>query len=172
MAGLLDALERAEVRYVVTGSVAAMGHGLDVDPGDLDIVPETSPENLRRVDGLLSALAAEATVEIGEWQTDAAGERVWVRDGVPRPIAPRDPANVASFDHTYRTRLGQLDIVPEVAGGYEQLRPRARRLSLSGRRVWVASPLDVLNGMTRPRRDKDGPRVRALRELVRREIEA
>jgi hypothetical protein len=29
----------------LVGSVAARAHGVDVDPGDYDIVPATSPEN-------------------------------------------------------------------------------------------------------------------------------
>ncbi len=119
---------------------------------------------------MLLTLAAEPTVEIGEWQTDASGERVWVRDGVSRRIAPRNPADASTFDHTYGTRLGRFDIVPDVAGGYDVLRGRAREADLAGRPVAIAHPVDVLTGMTRPRRDKDGPRVRQLRELLLREL--
>ena len=157
---------------MIVGSVAALAYGLDVEPADLDIVPEASRANLVRLDCVLVALDAEPTIEIGAWQVDGAGERVWVRDGVPREIAPRDPDNAATFDHTYSTRLGRFDIVPDVAGGYVVLRPRARYAELAGHRVAIAHPLDVLTGMTRPRRDKDGPRVRQLRELLLREIAA
>ncbi len=170
LAGLLAALDRDGIRFVVVGSAAALAHGLDAAPNDLDIVPDTSPENLRRLDALLRSLDAEAQPEIGEWRVDSAGERVWVRDGVVRRIEQRDPESPITFDHTYETRLGRLDIVPEVAGGYASLSERARTCALAGRRVQVAHPLDVLAGMTRPRRDKDGPRVRQLRELLLREM--
>ena len=166
LAGLLDVLEAEGVAFVVVGSCAALAYGLDVEPGDLDIVPEATRDNLARLDAVLTVLRAEPTIEIGEWRVDEAGERVWVRDGVPRDVGPRDPGDATTFDHTYGTALGRFDIVPEVAGGYAVLRQRARRLPLAGRTAWVAHPLDVLAGMTRPRRVKDGPRVRQLRDLL------
>jgi hypothetical protein len=167
LAGLLETLDRHQVAYVVAGSVGALAHGApDVDPGDLDIVPATDAPNLRRLDAVLAELDAAAATETGAWQTDDAGEHRWVEDGVARPIRPRDPDDPDSFDHSFATPYGRLDVVPRISGSYESLRSRAERRAIAGREVWVAHPIDLLAGMTGPRRSKDGPRVRHLRQAA------
>jgi hypothetical protein len=147
--------------------VAAMAHGAPVDrPGDLDVIPATDADNLRRLAEALAALDVEVPVETGEWQTDAAGDHTWVKDGVERPPRPLDPGDPATFDHSFDTPHGRLDVVPVIAGSYADLRSRASRLPVAGHEAWVAHPADVLAGMTGPRRPKDGPRVRHLRGLA------
>ena len=88
------------------------------------------------------------------------------RTGVLRPVRPLDPDDATTFDQSFESPHGRLDVVPEVAGTYEALRPRAARVRVAGADRWVASALDLLAGMTRPRRPKDGPRVRHLRSLA------
>ena len=167
LAVLLQLLEEHAVDFVVGGSVAAMAHGTpDVEPADLDIIPATDAENLRRLTSALDALGAQVPVETGEWQTDAAGDFTWVKDGVERPPKPLDPGDPATFDHSFATPHGRLDVVPIIAGSYSDLRPRASRLAIFGREAWVAHPADVLAGMTGPRRPKDGARVRHLRSRL------
>ena len=56
---LLERLERHRVRHVLGGSVAAMAYGVDLVPGDLDIVPELEPSNLERLGTLLRELGAK-----------------------------------------------------------------------------------------------------------------
>ena len=155
------------MRHVVTGSVAAMAHGAGgVAPADLDIVPATDPANLERLSAALDLLGAEPAPEHGEWRLDELGERQWVEDGRLREAQPLNPADPATFDHSFRTAHGQLDVVPEAAGTFQQLKVRARRIELAGAQRWVAHPVDVLCGMTRPRRAKDLPRVRQLRDAA------
>ena len=167
VAGLLATLDRDGVAYVVVGSVAAAAHGAPVDdPGDLDVVPATDRANLARLATALAELHATALPEKGAWQTDTAGEHRWVEDGVERPARPLDPDEAATFDHSFATDLGRLDVVPHAAGAYDDLRRRAVRLALAGRTTFVAHPVDVLTGMTAPRRAKDGLRVRHLRSLA------
>jgi len=169
IARLLAALDEHEIAYVVGGSVGAMAHGAPaVRPADLDVVPATDPANLERLAQAIAALGAEVPVETGAWQTDEAGEQTWVKDGIERPPRPLDPADSETFDHSFSTRVGRLDVVPHIAGTYADLRSRASRLSVAGREAWVAHPIDILAGMTGPRRSKDGPRVRHLREVARR----
>lgn len=164
---LLDALDGKDVDYVIGGSVAAMAHGApNIDPADLDVIPATDVPNLARLAGALDALEAEAGPDYGEWRVDPSGERVWVQDGVLRPTRPLDPADPTTFDHWFRSPHGQLDVVPEAAGSFDELRPRAGLLPLGGGLRLVASAADVLAGMTRPRREKDGPRVRHLRSVI------
>ena len=167
LAALLDALDDHAVDYLVTGSVAAMALGApDVSPADLDIIPATAPDNLGRLAAVLDVIGATAGPTYGEWGTDEAGEREWVQDGLLRPVRPLDPDDATTFDQSFESPHGRLDVVPEVAGTYEALRPRAARVRVAGADRWVASALDLLAGMTRPRRPKDGPRVRHLRSLA------
>lgn len=168
LAGLLSVLDEHAVDFVVGGSVAAVAHGTpDVEPADLDIIPATDAANLRRLSEALGALDVEVPVETGEWQTDAAGDFTWVKDGIERPPRPLDSGDPATFDHSFVTPHGRLDVVPVIAGAYADLRPRASRMPIVGREAWVAHPADVVAGMTGPRRPKDGPRVRHLRSLAR-----
>ena len=167
LAALLAVLEDHQVAYVIGGSVGAMAHGTpDVRPGDLDIIPATDPDNLARLADALAALDAQASVETGAWQTDEAGEHVWVEDGTERPARPLHPGEPETFDHSFTTSLGRLDVVPRIAGAYGELRGRATWLGVAGRQALVAHPTDILAGMTGPRRVKDGPRVRHLRTIA------
>jgi hypothetical protein len=167
LAGLLETLDRHRVAYVVAGSVGALAHGApDVEPGDLDIVPATDAPNLVRLDAVLVELEAVAVTETGAWQTDEAGEHRWIEDGVARPVRPRDADDPDSFDHSFATRAGRLDVVPRVAGSYEALRSRAERRTIAGREAWVAHPIDLLAGLTGPRPTRDGPRVQHLRQAA------
>jgi len=167
LGALLRILEEHGVAFVVGGSVAAVAHGTpDVEPADLDVIPAIDPDNLRRLAEALATLEVEVPVETGEWRTDAAGDFTWVDDGAERPPRPLDPDDPATFDHSFTTPHGRLDVVPAIAGAYDELRPRASRMPVAGREAWVADPADVLAGMTSPRRPKDGPRVRHLRSLA------
>jgi catechol 2,3-dioxygenase-like lactoylglutathione lyase family enzyme len=164
---LLDLLERNGVAHVVVGSVAAAAHGVPgVEPGDLDVAPDTDADNLRLLAEALTVGDAKAAIETGAWQMDEAGEFRWVEDGIERAPRPLDPEDPTTFDHSFATRYGRLDVVPRVAGSFAELRSRATRLPIAGREAWVADPADVLAGMTGRRRPKDGPRVRHLRTLV------
>ena len=167
IARLLEVLDRQGVRFVIGGSVGAMAHGAaDVVPGDLDIVPASSPENLSRLATALAELDAVATPETGVWVTGDDGEHRWVEDGIERPARPLDTGDADSFDHSFTTRLGRLDVVPRIAGEHGTLRSRASRLPVDGHEAWVAHPVDLLAGMTAARRPKDAPRVRHLRQAA------
>lgn len=76
--GLLAALEKAEVRFVVIGGFAVGAHGYPRATKDLDIVPDPAPENLQRLASLLSELNASVLgmdefAEEEVVQPDAAG---------------------------------------------------------------------------------------------------
>ena len=167
LGGLLEVLDRHGVAFVVAGSVGALAHGATgVTPGDLDIVPATDEANLRRLGEALADLDAVASIETGSWKTDAAGEHHWVEDGIRRSPRPLDATDADTFDHSFSTRLGRLDVVPRIAGAYGRLRSRAARASIAGQEAWIAHPVDLLAGMTAVRRAKDGPRVAHLREAA------
>ena len=81
VAALLELLNQHEVRYIVTGSAAAMLHGVVLEPGDLDITPARGEENLRRLARVLEAIDArrDPDAPFGDWETDANGELRWVQ---------------------------------------------------------------------------------------------
>ena len=172
---LLGLLDRHGVRYVVTGSVAARLHGVPLDPGDLDVTPASDQENLDRLAAALEEVGADLDPEepFGRWETGDDGERRWLAfeptavDRKAREEWRPRPDDPASFDHLVRTRFGALDVVPEIAGSYDELRRRATAIEVNGRSVWIESIEDQLATLTIPRRPKDADRVRALRAIQR-----
>jgi hypothetical protein len=167
LGALLAALDDHGVAYVIGGSVGAMALGVpDIAPADLDVIPATDARNLEHLAHALAALGAEMPIETGGWQTDALGEHRWVDDGFERPPRPLDPEDPETFDHSFATLHGRLDVVPRIAGAYADIQARASRRSVASRRAWVAHPVDILAGMTAPRRGKDAPRARHLRAIA------
>jgi hypothetical protein len=152
-----------------------MLHGVELEPGDLDITPALDHENLVRLASVLELIEARQNPDgkFGQWEIAADGEHRWVeREPTPQDIAARaawqpDPADPASFDHLLQSRYGAIDIVPEVSGSYEELIRRAVRLSVNGEAVWVEAIQDLLATLTVPRREKDRDRVEQLRAIER-----
>ncbi|MFQ5507101.1 MAG: hypothetical protein ACE5F1_20205 [Planctomycetota bacterium] len=170
VAGLLEILEDRKVRFILIGSVAAAAYGVELEAGDLDIVPDTDEANLRALVYALRDMEAEPLGPFGDWTVLESGEKKWI----PRPTTEQDLAEwmpdveaLWTLDHLYVTRLGNFDVVPEIAGTYDTLRARACLRSCEGIDVWVAHIDELLARLTVPRREKDIPRVAALREIQR-----
>lgn len=172
---LFRILAEHNVAYVVTGSTAALLHGVELTPGDLDITPALDVANLTRLAAALAAVDARPDPDgpFGSWQADPDGERRWV-ERAPRPGEREarlrwrpDPADPSSFDELLETRYGALDVVPELSGTYEDLAGRADRVRAYAQDILAASVADQLAALTVPRRAKDRPRVRALRQHQR-----
>jgi hypothetical protein len=172
---LLRALAEAEVEYVVTGSAAAMLHGVRLTPGDLDITPSLDADNLARLAHVLESIEArqDPDAPFGQWERGENGEQHWVETAAtPEAVAARanwkpDPADPASFDHLLQSMHGALDVVPQVSGSYDDLVARAVRVETNGVSAWVESIEDLLATLTVPRRTKDRERVAHLRALQR-----
>jgi hypothetical protein len=147
----LRVLDAHDVRYVVTGSVGALLHGVELQPGDLDVTPALDRANLTRLAAALDELGAVPGAPAGRWE----GGR-WIETGgeVPWPPDPEDPA---SFDTLLQTTHGALDVVPEVCGTYDEL--VARAVVVDG--VRVASIDDLI--ATLSERAKHAGRADALR---------
>jgi hypothetical protein len=176
IAALLGVLERHGVRYVLTGSVAALAYGVDIgQAGDLDITPALDAANLRHLATVLREIEAglDPDAPFGHWDTGPDGERHWIVDApTPELRAARaawqpDPTDASSFDSLFTSRYGNFDVVPEVSGTYDTLRKRAIPLQVWGYTVEVVHIDELLAALTVPRRQKDAPRVRALRQMQR-----
>jgi hypothetical protein len=172
---LLNLLNEHDVRYLVTGSAAAMLHGVALEPGDLDITPALDHDNLKRLARVLGIIEArqDPDAPFGQWEIGTGGEQHWVqREPTPQDLAARaawqpDPNDPASFDHLLQSKYGAIDIVPSVSGTYEELVPRAVKLKVEGQAVWVEAVHDLLATITVPRREKDRGRVQQLRDIQR-----
>jgi hypothetical protein len=172
---LLGLLSEAGVNYVVTGSAAAMLHGVPLVPGDLDITPALDVGNLTRLAAVLDSIEArqDPSAPFGHWERGDDGEQHWIKTArTPKAVAKRaswrpDPADPTSFDHLLRSSHGALDVVPEVSGTYDELMARAVALEIDGIPVWVESVEDLLATLTIPRRVKDHDRVGQLRAIQR-----
>jgi predicted nucleotidyltransferase len=118
-AAILAALARHDVRYVLTGGLAANAHGLRRTTRDVDIIVERSATNLTR----LAAAARELEV------------------GSP-VLADLERAANVSLD----TREGELDVMNEAKGAphFARLVERAVVVEVFGTPVPVAALDDVI----------------------------
>jgi hypothetical protein len=116
---------------------------------DVDIVPSTRAENLRRLDQALRDLNART----------ADGKEPALADALP------DDQPVLELS----TDRGELKIVPRPAGtrGYDDLRRAASREPLGrGVRPSVASVNDLARMLAALGRETDEPKLRALHRLA------
>ena len=164
LAAMVEALAAAGVRYVVTGSVAARAWTgrQDAPPGDLDIVPELSAENLVRLAALLDRCHARP-VHRPDWKRTLSPEECarW------RPA----PATAEQLDHQLTTPWGLLDVVPRISGEYDRLAERAARVEAWGVPVLVAHPDDLLATLRPDVQVKHRDRLPALEAARRRAME-
>jgi hypothetical protein len=102
---LFSALVAKGVAFVVTGSTAALLHGVELVPGDLDITPALDARNLARLAAALESIQArpDPNAPFGDWQVGPDAERHWVQRE-PRPGEREarltwrpDPSTPASF---------------------------------------------------------------------------
>lgn len=150
--GLLAALDRHRVTYIVVGAFARVVQGADEVTRGVDIVPSMRDENLRRLDAALEELDAKPADGSDRALTDAE-HRETVRE--------------------FRTSRGELKVVPAPAGtsGYDDLRRAATREPLGeGLRPAVASTGDLARMLAALGREEDMPKLLALRRLAELEI--
>jgi hypothetical protein len=150
---MLQILEEHGVRFVLIGGFAAVIHGSPYVTTDIDLVPESTLENLRRLSAALHAMNA----------------RVWTAsepDGIPFEHDAASIADVRVWNLV--TDLGRLDLTFEPAGtaGYEDLARSATRLEISGTHVDVAALADIIRSKEAAGRDKDRLVLPVLRRLL------
>ncbi len=158
VAAILSALDAASVRFVLTGSVAAMAYGLSLDPGDLDIAPDLEAGNLAELARLLAGWNAKP-VHVPEWPDSPTAEECarWT----PEPPTP------GRLDHLLHTPHGRFDVVPWRSGWYLDLMRRATARTVAGVGVLVAHPEDLLATLS-PNAEKHRDRRVLLEAVVER----
>jgi hypothetical protein len=147
--GLLQALDRHRVTYVVIGGFARIVQGTEEMTYGLDITPSLREQNLERLN--------QALREVGSTRADG------------RELS-LDPGTLAAQPvHELMTRYGELKLVPEPAGtrGYDDLRRAANREPLGrGVRPSVASIGDLARMVSALGDDDRIPQLMQLRRLV------
>ena len=148
-------LQRHGVRYVLVGGLAAVLHGAAHLTTDVDVVPEESPDNLRRLSEALRELGARIRV---------TGEP----DGVPFDASTESLARVRMWN--LQTDEGDLDIAFEPSGthGYDDLVRDVVVMRVRGLDVPVASLADVIRSKEAAGRERDRAVLPGLRELLAR----
>lgn len=148
---IIAALDRHGVEYVLIGGIAAVLQGSPTVTTDVDLVPERSPGNIRRLVDCLRELGAQRTTEPGAPPS--------------RPSADDLRYRIEQFD----SPLGAIDVVFEALriGGYERLLDHADRMDVDGMTVRVASLDDLIMGKQWSDRDKDRTHLRLLLAVKR-----
>ncbi len=155
---LVRALHRRDVRWILNGSAVLLTAGVEVVPGDLDVVPELSADNFGRLTDVLADLDAFPQ-PVPDWEHGLSVEEVsrW------RP----HPA-VANLNSRFLTDYGVLDIVPDLTGSYDQLLRTARTAELDGMELLTADLAPILRRLETSSRPKDQRRWALARHLAHR----
>jgi hypothetical protein len=146
--GLLQALERQRVTYIVIGALGRVIHGSNELTDGMDIVPSTRNENLRRLGLALDDLNARR----------ADGKKLALeRDLTREPVLELE------------TDAGELKIVPAPAGtrGYDDLRRRSVREPLGhGLRPSIASVDDHARMLAALDREQDREPLLTVQRMI------
>lgn len=135
--GLLAALERHRVAFVVIGGLARVIQGTDELTRGVDIVPSTKPDNLRRLSSALDEFGAS-------------------------PLSTNEPVRVETPHGELR-----IVPVPAGTRGHDDLRRAATREPLGqGLRPAVASKGDLARMVSAFGRDEDTEKLHQLRRLI------
>lgn len=155
---LFDALNRAEVRYVVVGGLATVLHGHARLTADVDLVVDLAPEEARRAIDVLLELGFEPRLPVSA--TDFADEEIrrrWVDERGMRVFSLYDPANP----------MRSVDLFAEHPIEFEELWNRSLLLPLRSTRVRVVSVSDLIELKRQAGRPKDLSDVEALEAIQR-----
>jgi len=151
--GILQALDKHRVSYIVVGGLARIIQGADEMTNGVDIVPPMREETLRRLDLALA--------ELGARRTDRKKLTPLQNDPTPEAVL------------TLTTDLGELKVIPEPEGtrGYDDLRRAATREYLGkGVRSSIASVGDLARMISALGREDDIPKLMAMRRIAELEV--
>lgn len=152
---LLLTLAAGKAEFVIVGGVAATLHGSSRLTSDLDVVYSRSKDNIKRLVASLAPL------------------KPYLRGAPPGLPFRFDEATVrAGLNFTLTTDAGPLDVLGEIAGGfnYEVLRKRSSLFELYDRRFRVIDIDALIENKIAAGRPKDFEAVAEL-EVIREERE-
>jgi hypothetical protein len=135
---ILYRLADAGVDFIGVGMVSAILQGVPLSTMDLDIVHKRTPENVRRLLGVLADIDAVARHD-------------------PRGLRPNETHLLGPGHILLRTRLGDFDCLGTIDEGrdYEDLLPFCISIELAGRTLLFLHLREVLAVKKRAGRPKD-----------------
>lgn len=153
---ILKALVDGDVSFVVIGQVAANLQGSAYATFDVDVCYERSPENIRKLVGVLRRLNAKLRVARS-------------REGEELPFQLDERSIQAGGNFTFETDCGPLDCLAWPAGvdRYEELVESAKPFDMGGTKVLAASLDHLLLMRRKAGRRKDLERTWELEEIKR-----
>jgi len=151
--GLLEALSRHRVEYLVIGGVAVQVQGHRRTTKDLDLMPAPGAENAAKLAAALDELGARAVAASGE---------------APSPVSPGQLA-LAGVVPPLLTTHGELHLLPEPKGAAEwtAMRERALVVDLDGIDVAIVGLDDLIRMKLAAGRPSDLDDVAVLTAIER-----
>jgi predicted nucleotidyltransferase len=149
---IVEHLQRHGIEFIVLGGEAAVLHGSPLPTYDTDLCYRRTPENLQRL--------AEALKEIHPSLRGAPPD-------LPFRLDAESLALGANF--AFNTDYGPLDLLGwvEPLGTYENLLPRAKRMTLGTLSILVISLEDLVAIKRHIQRPKDQATLHQLEALLR-----
>ena len=148
---LIQALSRADVRFVIVGGVAAVLHGSARFTQDVDVVYARDAENLARIAGALAPL------------------HPYLR-GAPAglPFKLDQQTLAAGLNFTLTTSTGDIDLLGEISGvgSYDALIPHTVEVELFGARCKCLDLPALIAAKIAAGRPKDLEAIAELRALL------
>jgi predicted nucleotidyltransferase len=152
---IIQLLANGGIEFILIGGLAAIGHGLALMTFDVDVVYARTAENIAR---LVKALASVEP---------------YLR-GAPPGLPFRFDEQTArmGLNFTLRTKLGDLDLLGEVAGGgtYQQLLPFSADATAYGVRMKIVTLeklIELKRAAGRPKDTEIIAQLEALRQEKR-----
>jgi hypothetical protein len=138
----LEALTEHEVEFIVIGGWAVIGHGSQRLTRDLDIVPNPSVANGRRLIAALVELGAEYRVSSGRWVK----------------LKPKaDPKWLRGANHLFNTTVGGIDLFYKMKGvpTWKEARPSALEAEAFGSTILILDKDLLIKSKLAAGRDQD-----------------
>lgn len=160
-AEIFSVLDREKVRYVVVGGLAGTVHGATRVTFDIDIVPDWTAANLKRLANALRSMDARL-------RTPGAADPV---------TFPVDERSLRQFEvSTWRTRYGDLDVIagtPTSGRGklrsYAELKAKSSSREAFGVTILIAALGDIIESKAALARESDLVALPELHRLKERE---
>ncbi len=156
---IFEALNRAQVRYVVVGGFATVLHGHARLTADIDLVIDLSPAEVRKALDTLTGLGfrPRAPVELLAF-ADPATRLQWIREKGMRVFSMWDPANP----------MREVDLFVEHPIDFDELWNRSEIINLSRTVARIASIPDLIRLKRLAGRPQDLADIEALEIILRR----
>lgn len=135
---LLKVLDRWKVDYILVGSVAAAVYGVQVEAGDMDVVPSREHDNLEKLIEVLAEIEATPLGPFGEWNLPESGEWKWIA----RPPTEQELADWRPDARDVRTRSSVRDVLWEFRCHARSSRNIRRTAAARGDGIVARAPQD------------------------------